>query len=399
MKRTSRPDPDPGIKGSFFTILSGLISVADWIGSSEEYFGIDPIEKDLVKYTINSQEQARRVLEHLRWNASSEPTRLRTFGEAFPFICEPYPIQRKAIELVDVLDRPGLIIIEAPMGEGKTEAALYLAERWSSVLGHEGFYIALPTQATADQMFTRTVSFLKGCDKKVNLALLHGHAVLSDEYQQIRIVGDEPDEPGYKVAAGEWFTHRKRAILSPYGVGTIDQALLSVLPTRHYFVRLFGLAGKTIIIDEVHSYDLYMSTLLDRLLVWLRAMGSSVILLSATLPSSRRNDLLSAYIGHRPTAQPLPYPRLTWIIGDTEDGASFPSASSLSSDRPREVFLNWIEDDNQAILGKIKEAIVEGGTVAVICNTVAKAQNTYSFLKEHLSDIDVDVDLFHARYP
>lgn len=399
VKPYTTPKPAPGIDGPFFTILSGLTSVADWIGSSEEYFWLDSMERDLTKYATYSRGQAHRALEHLRWNASSKVTRCRTFHDAFSFVNEPYPMQRRAIELADALGSPGLIIVEAPMGEGKTEAALYLAERWCSVLGHDGFYIALPTQATADQMFSRTISFLKGSDKKVNLALLHGHAVLSEEYQQIRIADEEPDEPGYQVAAGEWFTHRKRAILSPYGVGTIDQALLSVLPTKHYFVRLFGLAGKVVIIDEVHSYDLYMSTLLDRLLVWLKAIGSSVILLSATLPISRRNDLLSAYSGHKTTVQPQPYPRLSWVLGDAEGGASFPSASSLLSGRPHEISLIWIEDNNEAIFGKIEGATVEGGTAAIICNTVAKAQSTYAFLKERLSGGEVDVDLLHARYP
>lgn len=394
-----KPSPDGGINGTFFTLLSGLTSVGDWIASSEAFFSVDTKDDDLEQYKLLSQELARQAIEHLRWESRRNEPSERSFNEVFPFITQPYPLQNEAIEFAKRLDGPGLIIVEAPMGEGKTEVALYLAERWNAMLKHDGFYIALPTQATADQMFTRTVDYLRGCGKKVNLALLHGHAVLSDEYQQIWVRGDVPDEPGYELIAGEWFTYRKRGILSPYGVGTIDQVLLSVLPTKHFFVRLFGLAGKVVIIDEVHSYDVYMSTLLDRLLVWLKALGSSIIILSATLPSGRRNVMLSSYIGHDLTIQAASYPRLTWSINGIEGSSTFESASSSRSGRPREILLSWVKDDPEDILCTIEAAIVDGGAVAVICNTVAKAQSTFLFLNEHLSPAGVDVDLFHARYP
>src|SRR3974377_275391 len=95
-----------------------------------------------------------------------------------------------------------------------------------------------------------------------------------------------PGHPPADVIAAEWFTYRKRGLLAPYGVGTVDQGLLAVLKTRHYFVRLFGLSHKTVVVDEVHAYDAYMSKLLERLLEWLAALKCSVVLLSATLPSN-----------------------------------------------------------------------------------------------------------------
>src|SRR5690606_27488096 len=98
-----------------------------------------------------------------------------------------------------------------------------------------------------------------------------------------------------QVVAREWFTRRKRGLLAPFGVGTVDQALLGVLSTPHHFVRLFGLAGKTVVFDEVHAYDVYMTTLFERLMTWLGALGSSVVVLSATLPDQRRRALLDAY--------------------------------------------------------------------------------------------------------
>ena len=90
---------------------------------------------------------------------------------------------------------------------------------------------------------------------------------------------------------------RKRTLWATYAVGTIDQALMAVLAIKHGFVRLAGLATKAVVIDEVHAYDVYMSTILERLLRWLAELGTPVALLSATLPSNRRAALVAAYAG------------------------------------------------------------------------------------------------------
>ena len=98
--------------------------------------------------------------------------------------------------------------------------------------------------------------------------------------------------------ADAWFAEdKKQGMLAPYAVGTIDQALLSVLQTKHGFLRLFGLAGKTVVLDEVHAYDAYISVLMVHLLKWLAALGCPVVLLSATLPKAKRGELLEAYAG------------------------------------------------------------------------------------------------------
>ncbi len=396
LRGVSTPSPDGGIDKTLLHRSSPVLRrFQTGFASSEDFFNPEDRTSDLDGYWETATARAEGTLDHLRWN-TSPCSEQRKFQEIFPFISDPNPMQRAAIELGDRLDKPGLVVIEAPMGEGKTETALYLAERWEHNLGHDSFYIALPTQATADQMFSRTENYLKRSGKRINLVLLHGHAVLSEEYQQLKVIENELDEPGSSVAANEWFTHRKRGVLSPYGVGTIDQALLSVLPTKHFFVRLFGLAGKIVIIDEVHSYDLYMSTLLDRLLEWLRALGSSVIMLSATLPRDRRDAMLSKYSGRPCLENRLQYPRMTWVIGDTVGGTSFPSASRTYGKVTR---IEWMSDDRNEMADTLADALKAGGTAAFICNTVNKAQDIYLGLKARFQDTNVEVDLFHARYP
>src|SRR5262249_8050195 len=141
------------------------------------------------------------------------------------------------------------------------------------------------------------------------------------------VCGEEGCGPqGASVVAAEWFTHRKRGLLAPFGVGTVDQALLAVLQTRHIFVRLFGLAHKVVLMDGVHAYVAYMSKLLERLMEWLAALGSPVVLLSATLPNEKRIALLKAYLRgldrelSTEEEQQLDagYPRLSWASANRQ---------------------------------------------------------------------------------
>ena len=161
-----------------------------------------------------------------------------------------------------------------------------------------------------------------------------------------------------------------------------------MLQTSHVFVRLFGLAGKAVIIDEVHAYDAYMTTLLERLLEWLAALGSSVILLSATLPKSRRDCLLKAYrqglnIEAENGLTISEYPRISWL---TVNGSGTQHIET-SQQSTRKIALEWVNGDlpeeadkmdKEFILGRrLKEALFGGGCTAIICNTVDHAQKIY----------------------
>lgn len=73
------------------------------------------------------------------------------------------------------------------------------------------------------------------------------------------------------VTAHQWFGGRKRGLLSSFVVGTVDQLLMEALKARHVQPKHLGLAGKVVIIDEVHAYDAYMNVYLDRVLTWLGA--------------------------------------------------------------------------------------------------------------------------------
>lgn len=372
-------------------VLAGLISVADWIGSNTDHFPFDS-ETDTELYLKRSPEQARSGLTSIGWLPTPVYAEPAPFESIFRFPAND--VQRIVCEQVEKQTRPFLLAIEAQMGQGKTEAALYAAD--SSLCGGRarGLYVALPTQATSNAMFDRVKNdYLEKrghSNLDDNFQLVHGNALLDE---LARVSGVESDDSGndLTVSARSWFTARKRPLLAPFGVGTIDQALLSVLQTRHWFVRLFGLANKVVIFDEVHAYDTYTSTLLDRLIEWLSALECTVILLSATLPSKRMSELVTAY-GGKQELELADYPRITLA---NRDECSCVHVSH--NHKPTPVTLEFESDDPSSVALLASSRLSDGGCAAVICNTVDRAQCVFEIMQEEMSDCDLI--LFHARTP
>ena len=377
----------------FLTVYSGFLTTADWLGSMQERFQFASTEFTLEEYAGISRHQAVEALQRTGWEGWRADGDLADFKTVFDF--PPYEVQSCAIGQAAGLPPPALVIVEAPTGTGKTETALYLADCWQQAQGGRGIYIAMPTQATSNQMFDRTRQFLEKRYPQdlVNLQLAHGQAILSERLDQITLteIGEDPQQG---VFALTWFQPRKRTLLAPFGVGTVDQALLSVLQTRHFFVRLFGLAHKVVIFDEVHAYDTYMSELFWRLLTWLHLVGTSVIILSATLPEMARRKLAEAFYGQALDRLPQAvYPRLTLVSAESIE------VSALPYREERRVRLAWVERDPQEIVELMREKLADGGCATIVCNTIHRAQEIYRALKESSIVDPEDCLLFHARFP
>jgi CRISPR-associated endonuclease/helicase Cas3 len=397
------PTPTDSDDLAVWMYVAGLTSVADWIGSNQEFFPpagntafIDnPFDADA--YFEQAVRRAKLALETLGWLGRADTTTPVAFAELFPFIPHMRPLQVAVAGIVADASKPSLTIVEAPMGEGKTEAAWYAAACWDR-RGGQGTYVALPTMATSNQMFRRVCEFLKPEAGKQNLMLQHGKAAMNETFVKLKFaatVYDDEGHPSAVVAEGWFAANKKHGLLAPYGVGTIDQALLAVLQTKHVFVRLFGLAGKCVILDEVHAYDAYMTTLMERLLRWLASLGCPVVLLSATLPREKRMALLRAYAGEE-VVEPnsTNYPRVTYV-----DAGGPAVATHVAPDpqRAKTVNLDWVPE--VALIERLRSALANGGCAAVIRNTVRSAQDTYERLRDSLNDAGITVELFHARFP
>jgi CRISPR-associated endonuclease/helicase Cas3 len=378
-------------------LIAGLTTVSDWIASNPDEKTGFPYANDrlFAEYAIELPAKARQALTAIGWTKIA-PGQPLTFGELFGKEFMPRPLQETAIDLSQHLQPPCLVLVEASMGEGKTEAALYLADWLQHQSGAGGFYIGLPTQATSNAMWKRVRSFLgqRYSDKFVNLTLSHSAAALKPEYQETICRLDQVYDDEGRVAAGEWHTARKRTMLSPYGVGTIDQALMGAVRSRHQFVRLFGLAGRTVILDEIHAYDLYTGTLLERFLEWLALLGSPAIALSATLPAGTRARLVNAYARGcgmvEPEISPAEYPRITALTSEGAIVKSFQASPHVT----RSLDLNWVEEENW--IAELVSKLTDGGCATIICSTVARAQAVFSRLQAYFSE--PELGLFHGRF-
>lgn len=343
-------------------VLAGLTSVADWIGSGK-YFE-DP-----------SQPWQPRIVAALD-DAGFVPPRYRT-GLSFEKICGFAPRAAQA-QLIEAVKSPGVYVLEAPMGLGKTEAALFAAYQLLQRGKACGVYFALPTQLTSNKIFERFNCFLDAVlseDCPQRALLLHANAWLVETE-----MGEE-GRPG-----GAWFHNKKRGLLAPFAVGTIDQALMAAMHVKHGFVRAFGLAGKVVILDEVHTYDAYTGTLLDALVRLLRELHCTVIILSATLNHSRRSRLLNTAL-HADA-----YPLIT-ALPEAASARELPVPMQAST----QVVIH-IERDDRAAVQEALDRAAGGQQVLWIENTVKDAQRRYLDLASRAAELGVACGLLHSRF-
>ncbi len=409
------PDLSPGrdTLPTWLPGFAGWTTLADWLGSMSECFPDDVDASDIgpADYLAGSRRGAAKALLKAGFGQPA-PIITHDFARLFPKIPSPRPLQVTMGQLpASPSGEATLTLIEAPTGEGKTEAAFVLAARQQAARTQGGgIYIAMPTQATSNGLFTRTMAFLDRAiapDTVANFRLVHGNADLHEgqealwiDARMLRHLFDEEETrgPAERVRTMRWFLNRKRALLATYGLGTVDQAFLGVLYARHFFLRLFALAGKTVIFDEIHAYDVYMSRLFRRLLAWLRALDTHVILLSATLPAGLRNELISAWGAKPPVehAADVPYPAVWSVSG----GQCHRLTDGLTPAWGQQARLTRHDTDPEAIAVSVVAALEAGATVGVICNTVNRAQKVYLAIRERLPDgmTEEDVLLFHARY-
>jgi CRISPR-associated endonuclease/helicase Cas3 len=178
------------LSGPDFMLLSGLTSFADWIGSNEEWFTFgSPADcGDLKSWFEARRTRAEQALNVIGWESRTPlVTEAKSFEDVFGFA--PRPLQQTVAEALAELDGPAILLLEAPMGEGKTEAAFFAHLELQRKFGHRGLYIALPTKATGNAMFDRTLKFLsdQGADRRLDLQLVHGGALLNDTFQNLHI--------------------------------------------------------------------------------------------------------------------------------------------------------------------------------------------------------------------
>lgn len=393
-----------------------VVVLADWLVSQD--------------WLIRAQQQAWELTEPTTWHsldprahyAKARELAIRAIDEAgllaprrnlrqprpsdlIPVpIDGPEPALRELQSSIDTClspSGPGITVICAPTGEGKTEAALIAAAKYGRATGRQGFFFGMPTRATADGLHQRLSNYVRQltADDGAVVRRIHSQAQLHDGQGGVSVSEDEQ-------TAAAWMSGTRKALLAPWGVGTVDQMLLGAMRVKHSPLRLLGAATGTVVIDEAHALDPYMRELLVRAVEWLAAYGTSVVVLSATLPPKRVDELLRAYqdgagigdtTGERRSAG---YPG--WVAWSVEDGFASQTVQprqewALTVDR-RDVPSTEL---TERIAAAAVSASADGGCVLLVRSTVRAAQDTYNAIRRLESDLvpGQNIDILHSRFP
>jgi CRISPR-associated helicase Cas3/CRISPR-associated endonuclease Cas3-HD len=421
------------------TILMGFVVAADW-GASQG-FGCNmslkskTLDIDVKKDTSRAVVALNALPIPSKWTPSVPPNAgSEFFHTRFGF--PPRPVQKAALDAVRPMTDSGLIIIEAPMGEGKTEAALAVAEVMAQQTGASGVFVALPTIATSDAIFSRArswVSNLPGSRSGMSMYLSHSRSGLNGNFAELLDAAREEGVDGGHV--NRWLSQgTKLGPLSNFVVGTIDQVLVSALASRHVTLRHLALANKVVILDEVHAYDAYMNVFLARALQWLGYYGVPVVLLSATLPTDIRKDLVVAYndgLNSRRTMsapvkelpltlditkiakskqsrndiggidlKPLTTIRYPLISVLDKKGVHVHHTEGASSKNPLALNVLPGGGNDETLAKRLSDRLIHGGCIGIFRNTVARSQQTYDAMKAYFAEqeIPVEVLLLHSRF-
>ncbi|MAP35803.1 MAG: CRISPR-associated helicase/endonuclease Cas3 [Halomonas sp.] len=386
--------------------IAGWATLSDWLGSNKNHFPYLQEKLPLTDYWQIALANAEKALQETGFNSISKPLSYAGMADWFgKQSIKPTPLQQAA-ETIEIADMPQLFILEDVTGAGKTEAACILTQRLLAAGHGDGLYFALPTMATSNAMYSRLGNLHRRfytAESSPSFVLAHGARDLNDDFIAA-VATSQPTDLDYTASelsatsrCNQWLADsRKKALLAEVGVGTIDQALMAILPFRHQSLRLYGLARKVLIIDEVHAYDNYMQTLLSQLLAYHARQGGSAILLTATLPHAMRSALMAAWqtgLG-QPTTQPQKddFPLLTHVSVGQPLELPLGSRKEVS----RSVEVAWLNEEEQAIEA-VLEAVEAGECIAWVRNTVDDAIRAFEAIAARHSDPERCL-LFHSRF-
>ncbi len=388
-------------------LIAGFAVLCDWLGSNKDVFEFEEKHHTLEYYWKNiALPRAKSAIEKVNLLPTAV-LKNRSIDALFKYIKTPTPLQKICAEL-PISHEPQLFILEDVTGAGKTEAALMLAYRLMEMDLAQGLFIGLPTMATANAMLERMAKVYRDFYKegeRPNVVLSHSARHLSKIFQTVFLEQSNQNKETYtgkdetiSIQCSRWVAdHRKKSLLADIGIGTIDQVLLGILPVRHQSLRLFGLANKVLILDEVHAYDAYTGSLLNTLLEFHAAMGGSVILLSATLSKSQRQAFVDAFNKgldcKSSKMENMAYPLLTHI--GAAANAELPVKTRKAVQRSVQV--KFVHNQKDAIK-QLQQAVDQGQCACWIRNTVPDAREAFDLMLA-ADGLEKDkLHLFHSRY-
>ncbi|MFE2728569.1 CRISPR-associated helicase Cas3' [Kitasatospora sp. NPDC059327] len=399
------PDDLPGTvrpeRPSVLPVFTGLVILADWIASSDDHFTYRRLDEPPARWWSQSQQQAEAAITDLaldRWLPAP-----RAWHELFPG-SQPRAFQAAALAALPTAG-PAMVLVESGTGSGKTRLAFAIAHHLARTCGYQGLFMALPTRAATNQAAGELERFVKhstDASAVSNLAVVHAAAEASEQVHRLidastvrhqnalrslpdsaAVAAAESGEPG-RVVLNPWYLRHSLGLVSPFGVGTVDQVVLVSQRPQHWMLRFLGLAGKTVVIDEAHTYELFRQEMLGATVEWLADAGASVVVLSATLSTAVREALVNAWCAGRRVAlkdagQTGPVAVIDQDGTVRRAGTFDPSADQAPYGRT-ELRLRPLPGPVTLATHLLREA-GDGGVTAVVRNRVDSAVELHSTLR------------------
>lgn len=371
----------------FQAAFAGYSMLADWMASNADMFEYGRMFDDRATW---ADTRAKDMADRMGWGLDGIAGLVGNtleFETVFGF--KPNAMQKAVADLP--LPLMGSIVnIESDTGSGKTEAGLIRALKLVSAGLASGIYFALPSRTSAVQIHRRVAKALKnllGDAAPPVLLAVPGYLRVGEtdgrRLPQFRVMWNDGNYGPERWAS----ENPKRFMAAPIVIGTIDQALMSVVRTGHAHMRAAMLARMAIVIDEVHASDArlhtFASTLADRHV----ERGGHVVLMSATFASTSRRRYLKEAPVSLDKACKLAYPAISMLAGDgTRTNVDPALLKSLAKSRTRRIKIDLLptlrHPDEIAVVAA--EAVRKGAKVLVVRNTVSSAIDTHEVLERLL---------------
>lgn len=315
------------------------------------------MEYDAIRGLLQLADHRASAKEEMEDISSLEP-----FSYTFP-----YTQKRGVQKIVEDNWKKDLLLLRAPTGAGKTDAALLWASKQIEAQRADRLIFAMPTRFTANAISVNVSKELG------QTGLYHSSAwsAISDKVKNNEIsLSDALNQ--HKMA---------RCLLSPITVCTIDHLLMSLTMTRedHHLIS-YNLANSCVVIDEADFYDDFTLANIQYLLKVLHEWKVPVLIMSASLPDSS----LSLY-------QSTGY-KIDSILEDSYN---------VNNIRKRFEIKDIIDYNEFKDIDPLIEKCFERGNGILYMNTVDSAIALYKHIcsdkKRTKEEID-NVHLYHSRF-
>lgn len=233
-----------------YSISKGLLHNSDWISSSTSDY------KKACTLNIKSIEIEDRLKNKLKLENK------KYIKREFHQLCAE--------------NKENMLVI-APTGSGKTEAALM----WALNSNASKVIFLMPTMVTSNSLFER---LSKNYFPPEICGLTHSGA---ETYFYHKASKNE-DETYDKFA----MLHLK-AFLPPVMISTVDQLLSTGFNTGLWTQKEYALLGSSVVFDEIHAYDNYTIGLITYTIKKILDYGGKVLLMSATMPNFLKEHFLN----------------------------------------------------------------------------------------------------------